>query len=259
MIGGDDTIRLLPHVDFDVILKNPKVFMGYSDTTANHFMMQKAGVVSFYGGCIMVEFAENVTMHDYTIQHIKNVLFEPTDQLEIKPSPVWTGEYLEWSDKSNCNIARTMTPDLKGYELLQGKGVSRGKLLGGCLDVLPMIIGSEIWPTGDEWGNALLFLETSEVHPSPDHIKWILRGLTAQGITHRIGGIIFGKPCGEKFYEEYKTVLMQVAKEADRPDMPILYNVNFGHTAPICVLPYGIAAEIDCNTKSLRLLETSVL
>lgn len=46
-IGGDDTIRLLPYIDYDVIRNNPKIFMGYSDTTVNHFMMYKAGLGSF--------------------------------------------------------------------------------------------------------------------------------------------------------------------------------------------------------------------
>ena len=52
-IGGDDTIRLLPYIDFDVIKNNPKIFMGFSDTTVNHFMMYKAGLVSYYGGSFM--------------------------------------------------------------------------------------------------------------------------------------------------------------------------------------------------------------
>ena len=64
-IGGDDTIRLLPYIDFEAIENNPKVFMGYSDTTINHFMMQKAGVVSYYGPAVMTDFAENNNMHTY--------------------------------------------------------------------------------------------------------------------------------------------------------------------------------------------------
>lgn len=64
-IGGDDTIRLLPYIDFEAIANNPKVFMGYSDTTINHFMMQKAGVVSYYGPAVMTDFAENNNMHTH--------------------------------------------------------------------------------------------------------------------------------------------------------------------------------------------------
>jgi len=260
MIGGDDTIRLLPHIDFDIIRQNPKIFLGYSDSTANHFMMHKAGLVSFYGPCILCEFAENVAMHEYTKEYLQKVLFDPTPELLIAPSPVWTSELLPWENAENNKIARTMTPDAKGFELLQGAGISRGRLLGGCLDVLPMIIGTSIWPVGEEWDNAILFLETSEDKPSPDNVKWILRGLAAQGIIDRISGVLFGKPQGEAYYEEYKQVLLRVVgTECNRPNLPILYNVNFGHNSPICTIPYGIMAEIDCNARSFKLLETATI
>ena len=54
-IGGDDSIRLLPYIDYEIIRNNPKIFMGYSDTTVSHFMMNKAGVVSYYGPSVMPE------------------------------------------------------------------------------------------------------------------------------------------------------------------------------------------------------------
>ena len=81
----------------------------------------------------------------------------------------------------------------------------------------------------------------------------------AQGILHKINGILFGKPKDEKYYDEYKEVLLQVVgKEANRPNMPILYNMNFGHTAPICILPYGILSEINCTNKSFQFMESAV-
>ncbi|MCL1884196.1 MAG: LD-carboxypeptidase [Defluviitaleaceae bacterium] len=259
MIGGDDTIRLLNYIDFDIIRKNPKIFMGYSDTTTNHFMMYKAGLISFYGPTILAEFAENVAMHDYTKHFIDKVLFSPTAELQITPSSVWTSEHLEWTDKTNSEISRTMTKDDKGFELLQGSGIVKGRLLGGCVDVFPMIIGTKIWPSPDEWSGAILFMETSEESPSPNDIKYLLRGMAGQGILNCINGIIFGKPINEKYYDDYKQVLLQVVgKECGREEMPILYNINFGHTAPICILPYGVMAEIDCSHNSLRLLESAV-
>jgi len=200
MIGGDDTIRLLPYICFDTIRNNPKIFMGYSDTTANHFMMYKAGLVSFYGPCIMCEFAENVAMHDYTKHYIMSMLFDPQAKLSITPSPKWTGQHLDWADAGNNNIARDMAPNPRGHELLQGEGIARGRLLGGCLDVLPMIIGTEIWPAISQWQDAILFLETSEECPRPADVKYLLRNLAAQGIISRLAGIIVGKPYQEKYY-----------------------------------------------------------
>ena len=120
-IGGDDTIRLLPYIDFEAIANNPKVFMGYSDTTINHFIMQKAGVVSYYGPAVMTDFAENNNMHTYTLKYINEVLLENMEDIVIKSSDKWTSEYLDWAIEENDNISRKMNEEKYGYEILQGK------------------------------------------------------------------------------------------------------------------------------------------
>lgn len=120
-IGGDDTIRLLPYIDFEAIANNPKVFMGYSDITINHFMMQKAGVVSYYGPAVMTDFAENNNMHTYTLKYINEVLLENREDIVIKSSDKWTSEYLDWAIEENDNISRKMNEEEYGYEVLQGK------------------------------------------------------------------------------------------------------------------------------------------
>ena len=120
-IGGDDTIRLLPYIDFKAIANNPKVFMGYSDTTINHFIMQKAGVVSYYGPAVMTDFAENNNMHTYTLKYINKVLLENREDIVIKSSDKWTSEYLDWAIEENDNISRKMNEEKYGYEVLQGK------------------------------------------------------------------------------------------------------------------------------------------
>ena len=120
-IGGDDTIRLLPYIDCKAIANNPKVFMGYSDTTINHFMMQKAGVVSYYGPAVMTDFAENNNMHTYTLKYINEVLLENKEDIVIKSSDKWTSEYLDWAIEENDNIPRKMNEEKYGYEVLQGK------------------------------------------------------------------------------------------------------------------------------------------
>lgn len=120
-IGGDDTIRLLPYIDFKAIVNNPKVFMGYSDTTINHFMMQKARVVSYYGPAVMTDFAENNNMHTYTLKYINEVLLENNEDIVIKSSDKWTSEYLDWAIEENDNISRKMNEEKYGYEVLQGK------------------------------------------------------------------------------------------------------------------------------------------
>lgn len=59
-------IRLLPYIDFAVIRRHPKIFMGYSDTTVNHLMCWKAGLSSFYGPAVLSDFAENLRLPAYT-------------------------------------------------------------------------------------------------------------------------------------------------------------------------------------------------
>lgn len=254
-IGGDDTIRILPYIDFDIIKNNPKIFMGYSDTTINHFMMYKAGIVSFYGPSIMCEFGEYVKMFDYTQKAVKDILFGDWKQYPILSSAEWTDDYILWQE-SNINTPHNMKKDTHRYEVINGNGIVQGHLLGGCIDVFMMAVGTKIWPDLKKWDNAILFIETSEDKPSPTFVKWTLRNLAAQGILNTINGIIVGKPQGEEYYDEYKEAIKQVVvNEEHLNNLPIFYNVNFGHSKPIGIIPYGIKAELNCKNKSIILLE----
>lgn len=258
-IGGDETVRLLPYIDFDVIKNNPKIFMGYSDTTANHFMCYKAGLASFYGPSVIDAFAENVEMHDYTVRWINKVLFSSEIIGEIEASSYWTSEFLDWGNPENNKIKRKLN-DNKGYELLQGSGKVKGKLIGGCIEVIEMIKATEIWPGNVEWQDKILFLETSEDKPSPEWTKYWLRNYGAIGIFDKIRGIVVGKPKDETYYEDYKKEYLRVIRdEFGKTDLPVLYNMNFGHTAPMCILPFGVEAEIDCDNKRFTITESGVV
>lgn len=257
-IGGDDTIRLLPYIDFDVIRNNPKIFTGFSDTTANHFMMHKAGLVSYYGLSVMNNIAEYVAINEYTKQAMEKTLFEPCDKLDIPCSDFCSYETDKiWWKEENINEA---TPRFSntGYEILQGSGKVTGELLGGCIEVFIDMIGTALWPSIDEWKGKLLLLETSEVDLPEVILSWILRNLNAQGILHVINGIVIGKPAYKERSEKYKEVFRQVVGfEAGLPNLPILYNVNVGHAYPIGVFPLGLKYEIDCDEKKFTLLEAA--
>lgn len=255
-IGGDDSIRLLPYIDYEIIRNNPKIFLGYSDTTVTHFMMNKAGVVSYYGPSVMAEFGEYVQMFDYTKNSVTNILFKDSKGYEIISSDYWSDDHVSWSEE-NVNKKKKTRPEEHHYEVLSGSGVITGKLLGGCIDVFPMIVGTQIWPDLDEWKDKILLLETSEEKPSPDLIKYYLRNLGAQGILNRIKGIVVGKPQDEQFYEDYKEVYKAVLKEFDCQTLPVIYNVNIGHAVPIGTLPLGIEYEINLDQKTIRLLESA--
>ena len=255
-IGGDDSIRLLPYIDYEIIRNNPKIFMGYSDTTVSHFMMNKAGVVSYYGPSVMAEFGEYVRMFDYTENAVKNILFNDSKGYEIPSCEYWSDDHVSWSEE-NMEHKRETRPEEHHYEVLSGGGIITGELAGGCLDVFPMIVGTEIWPEADTWNGKILLVETSEDKPEPALVKFYLRNLGAQGILNRINGIVVGKPMDEQFYEEYKEVYRTVLNEFSCQSMPVIYNINIGHAAPTGVLPLGIKYEIDLDNKIIRLLESA--
>jgi len=256
-IGGEESVRILPYIDYDLIKKNPKIFIGYSDTTVTHFICLKAGISSFYGPSILSEFAENVEMVEYTKEFVNKVLFDNRPIGIIEPSNIWTSEFLPWEEK-NKDIKRKLNKNT-GYELLQGKGKVQGTLIGGCLEVLEMIKGTQVWPKLKVWENSILFFETSEEKPTPTYVEYWLRNYGSMGILQKAKGIIFGKPYDNLYYEEYKHAILKVVRdELKLYNLPILYNVNFGHTAPMITIPYGAKAEIDCDSKRFSILESGV-
>ena len=215
-IGGDDSIRLLPFLDLDVIRNNPKIFMGYSDNTISHLVCYKAGLVSFHGPSILAEFAENGGMFPYMVQSLRQTLFSSEVIGEVKPNTDgWTVEFLDWGDPVNQQRKRKLNPS-SGWKFLQGKGIHRGHLIGGCLEVLDWARGTEIFP--ENWQDAILFLETSEEAPPPEVVTRTLRVLAAMGILRQLAGILFGRPGGgvpsEKF-EEYDMAIQKVVNHEE--------------------------------------------
>lgn len=258
-IGGEESIRLLQYIDFEVIRQNPKIFIGFSDTTVTHFMCLKAGIVSFYGTSVLVGFAENGGMHTYQIEDIKDTLFSTTPRGEITPNPTgWTTEFLDWFDPSLQQVKRVLTPS-EGWDFVRGKGRVEGHLLGGCMEVLEQLKGTSLWPTLDVWKGAILFLETSEVKPDPFFIAHWLRGYAAMGILEEIQGIIFGRPYDNAHAEEYKHMVLKVLDEEGLYDLPVIMQMDFGHTCPTFTLPYGCLAAIDVDHQQFFILEQGVI
>ncbi|MGE0623203.1 MAG: S66 peptidase family protein [Pseudomonadales bacterium] len=261
-IGGNDSVRLLPYLDVGLIAENPKVFLGYSDTTVTHLAFLKAGVSSFYGPSIMSGFAENGGMHDYLIDSVKSALFE-SSPIGVLPqnSEGWTAEMLDWAVAENNSVKRELQPPT-GWQFVQGEGIARGRLLGGCLEVLDCLRGTPLWPTLDQWKDAVLFIETSESAPTPGDVLRILRSFAACGVIERIGGLLLGRPCGQMDplrFTEYDNVIRHVvSNELGRSELPIVTHMDFGHTDPMMTLPYGVLTEIDCDAQEIRLLESGV-
>ena len=139
----------------------------------------------------------------------------------------------------------------------------QGRLIGGCLEVLEWLKGTAVWPGSDAWQDAILFLETSEEAPPPTTVIRALRSYAALGIIDRLAGVLFGRPGGQVPEEEfgaYDAALLQVIRdEQGRDDLPVVSRMDFGHTDPMMVLPYGVLARLDCDRQQFVLLDNAVV
>nr|WP_297763769.1 S66 peptidase family protein [uncultured Butyrivibrio sp.] len=264
-IGGDDTYRLLPYL-FDnnelakAVKGTNKVFLGFSDTTINHFMFHKVGMPTFYGQAFLCDLCEIAPdMLPYTKKYFQELIATGTVK-EITPSDVWYEERTEFSPEK----VGTSTPSHpnKGFELLQGPAVFSGKILGGCVDSMFDFWDSEryedmpvlcqkyhLFPDAKDWEGRIMLLETSEERPTPEKYKKALEYIKKTGAFDAVSGVLVGKPQDEVYAEEYKKLLVEVI---DNPELPVLFNVNIGHATPRCIIPFGVEATVDANAQVIK-------
>jgi len=265
-IGGNDTYRISPYLFEDdkfskLVANNPKIFLGFSDTTLNHFMLHKLGLNSFYGQAFIPDIAEvDHSMLPYSKKYFED-LFLKGELKEVEASEIWYEERKDFSSKA-IGSSRIAHEDQKGFELLNGSGKFRGRLLGGCIESIYSMLESEdesrlvekynIFPSLDDWKGRILLLETSEGQTEPYKLRLMLESLKKKGIFDLIEGVIIGKPMDEVYYDEYKEVYTSVI---DREDLPIVYNINIGHATPRAILPFGVELEVDADNNRIKILE----
>ena len=262
-IGGEDTYRLLPYLFDNNKLENvvkQKIFLGFSDTTVNHFMLNKIGIKTFYGQAFLPDICElSNEMLPYTKRYFEELL--STGKIaQIRPSEVWYEERIDFSEKS---IGTKLKKHRNiGFERLRGNSVFKGKILGGCLESIYEMIDTSsdseivklcnkyhIFPKLADWHNKILLLETSEEKPKPELFKKMIRTLKEFGIFDVVSGVLVGKPQNETYYEEYKTILLE---EITMPNLPIVYNLNIGHAMPRCIIPFGVNAVVNTDEQLIR-------
>jgi muramoyltetrapeptide carboxypeptidase LdcA involved in peptidoglycan recycling len=257
-IGGDDSIRILEFLDLDTIRKNPKIILGFSDATTFLTYLNQHGLVTFNGPSIMAGFSQFSDLPDAFHNHVQTLLMSKFDSYSYPPYGVYTDGYLDWNDPDNVGKIGILKDEIIGWQWVQGQGKVTGNLYGGCIEVLEFMKGTRYWPQLDFWDDKILFFETSEVVPSVDNVKDFLRNYGIQGVFDRINGILFGRARdysnGQKLaLTEMINTLLTV--EFNRPDLPVVANLDFGHTDPQWIMPNGILTEIDCSAKTLSLLE----
>ena len=262
-IGGDDTYRLLPslfeHEELSEAVSN-KVFLGFSDTTINHFMLHKVGMKTFYGQSFLADVCElDKNMLPYTERYFRELIRSGTIR-EIRPSGIW------YESRTQYGIDQIGTPlpshPDHGFELLQGDPVFSGPILGGCLDSIYDIFHGEryadmpqlcrkyaLFPKTEDWAGRILLLETSEEKMPPEKFRKALLSLKETGIFDVISGVLMGKPMDETFAPEYRRILTEII---GRGDLPIVCNLNLGHALPRWILPFGIQATVDAVHQVIR-------
>lgn len=261
-IGGDDTYRLLPYLFDEGRLEKAacrKPFLGFSDSTVNHFMLHKVGLPTFYGQSFLSDVCEmDKEMLPYTRRYFEELLRTGTIR-QVKPSEVW------YEGRADYSPARLGTPlpahPAEGWKLLQGPPVFSGKILGGCLDTIHDFFDGEryadmpalcqkygLFPGAADWQGRILLLETSEEQMSPEKFSRALGFLKQAGVFKAVSGILFGRPMDNVHREEYHR---RLAAAVDDPSLPILADVSVGHALPRCILPFGVNARVDAQAQTI--------
>lgn len=261
-IGWEESIRMLPYIDYNIIANNPKIFMWYSDTTISHFICQKAGIVSFYWPAIMAWFWENWWLFPYMIESVRKTIFSNKIIWEIYPNMEWrTSEFLS-REKWNQNIKRKLKPST-WRRWLQWKWVVNWTLLWWCIDVFPFMIWTNIRPEKEKRKNKILFLEPSEEKMNTTQFERIVRNLWSQWILHNIIWILVWRPQYDyknNIQIDYDDILIKiVSKEFWLTDLAIITNMDFWHTDPMFVLPVGCEWKIDCEQKKFFISENACI
>ena len=231
--GGWGSSRLLPYLDFDLIRRNPKIVLGFSDITALLLaIIAKTGLVTFHGPNGMGRWDE------FSVGWVRRVLFEA--EAVTMENPRARGDFLTQTE----HRIQTITP-----------GVARGRMLGGNLTVLTAIAGSPFLP---DWDGAILFLE--DVGEDIYRVDRMMTTLKLAGVLDRISGFVFGT-CSEcEPGEGYGSLtLEEVFNDHIKPlEVPAWRGAMIGHRMPQFTIAEGIPMEIDATAGRIRMLEPAV-
>lgn len=231
--GGWGCARVLPHLDFDVIARNPKILLGYSDITALLLpVFARAGLVTFHG------MNGASSWNRFNVDWFRRVLM--LGEAVTMTNPLNAGDELVPTE----NRIRTITP-----------GRARGRLLGGNLTVLTTIIGSGLLP---DFTGAILFIE--DVQEAPYRIDRMCTQLALSGILRQVSAVIWGRctRCspGEGFGS--LTISDVLDDHLEPLGIPAWEGAQIGHIDRQFIMPIGVEAEVDATAGSIRMLEGAV-
>ncbi len=224
--GGYGCARILPLLNYDLIRKNPKVLIGYSDVTALLYgLYQKAGLVAFHGPVGIS------TFNDYSVNSFKKVLMNPdsTNLFENSTS----------GDDENVYGVTTIV-----------KGKEKGRLVGGNLSIMVSLIGTEY---DLDYAGKIIFIE--EIGEEPYRIDRMLTQMIQADKFKNAAGIMMGifDKCESKeknpSYGKSFNLMEVLMDRLSSLKIPIVYGMSFGHVKDKFTIPFGALAELVNDTK----------
>lgn len=253
-IGGNNVNHLLRHLDYSLIRKNPKIFVGYSDITVLHYALNsQAGLATYYGPCAMTQFGEFPKILDYTLKHF---IYETSEKnlknrgYDIVAASEWTDEFCDWFKQKDRQRPRKMKKN-EGYEWLR-MGVGTGPALGGAILSINHLAGTKYWinPKG-----AIFFLDILQEGGllNESAVDALLADLYNIGVFDSLSGLIIGRPAGytpDEINRLKELILIYTARSKKK--YPILYNASMGHTDPIITIRYGRTIHLDGSKNEFR-------
>jgi muramoyltetrapeptide carboxypeptidase LdcA involved in peptidoglycan recycling len=252
-VGGDHSCHLLPLLDFELISENPKIFMGFSDITVlNIAIWKKTGLITFNGPALLTDFAEYPQMFSYTVDYFLKAITRNEPIGQVKPSSYWTQEFLDWGKKKDLERPRRLLESNGWTWLKEGQG--EGHLLGGCLESLQHLRGTEFWP---DWEHAIFFFELAKERPNLESVDAVLMDYQNMGVFEKIRGLLVGRPRCDSEAESQK-LRERILIHTQSYSFPIITDMDFGHTSPQFTLPLGCTARIDSSIQRFEILEAAV-
>ncbi|WP_435363932.1 S66 family peptidase [Haloarchaeobius sp. DYHT-AS-18] len=264
-IGGNDQLRILKHLDPDVLRENPTRFYGWSDNTNLALFLWNQGIVSYYGGSTLTEYAMDAEMFEYTVEYLGRALFDEHIG-EWEEADCFTDQPGDWGEPRSLQYHRDIEP-ADGRTWVGGEKAAEGRIWGGCFEILDQWFIHDEWlPAPAELEGTILALETSEEVPDPGLVTGWLRGLGEAGYLEVFDGFLVGRACARNHteagdnpahereaYREQQREAFETVIPRYNPDAPIVLDCEFGHTYPTCPLPIGGVAELDPGSETIAL------
>jgi len=225
--GGAGAGGLLSRIDPEILRAHPKPFIGYSDITFLHLVLNRLGIVSFHGPMVAWELAQGAVD-------------------ERSWTSALAGGALYASEPGDLALVR--------------EGEGEGRLLGGCLSILASAAGTP-WALVPDPAGTVLFIE--DVDEKPYRVDRMLLQLRSSGALDGVGAIVFGdmKGCNSPVGADF--TLEDVIRESlSGLDIPVALGLSSGHVnGPGVTLPLGVRARLVCHGEEARfeVLEASVV